>query len=295
MCCQGVQDVFLKERNLLKAKFGTGVEILAMKADQGPVSQRVAINRTIDINRSSMANCVLRKPAINQNPLWNGAQVTVQVSICSILNNLWTSPPPPPPIPGWDWCWSQGPVSAESRLQECDRQGLQARGCSSQGQGSSSIWSQAGGSHGSWWTWGGSNCRQNHSSGRESERTEISESWEGMECRYSLQLEEAWLHYHAYMKQIFVYVKVFDDLQKAGVMKPLLLRSKYSSTSLIRPPFIRISLLSGRDLVVIVFFVCTIITGKRGDFKLNQNSYTNSHELHIIPNIINIHSHQIFF
>ena len=38
----------------------------------------------------------------------------------------------------------------------------------------------------------------------------------------------------------------------------------YSSTSLIRPPFIRISLLSGRDLAVIFFFVCTIITGKRG-------------------------------
>ena len=35
--------------------------------------------------------------------------------------------------------------------------------------------------------------------------------------------------------------------------------------------------------------------GEKGDFKLNQNSYTNSHELHIIPNIINIHSHQIFF
>ena len=30
---------------------------------------------------------------------------------------------------------------------------------------------------------------------------------------------------------------------------------KYSSTSLIRPPFIRISLLSGRDLAVI-FFLC---------------------------------------
>ena len=26
--------------------------------DQGPVSQRVAINRTMDIHRSSMANCV---------------------------------------------------------------------------------------------------------------------------------------------------------------------------------------------------------------------------------------------
>ena len=32
----------------------------------GPVSQRVAINRTMDINRSSMANRV--KLAINRNP-----------------------------------------------------------------------------------------------------------------------------------------------------------------------------------------------------------------------------------
>ena len=70
---------------------------------------------------------------------------------------------------------------------------------------------------------------------------------------------------------------------------------EYSSTSLIRPPFIRISLLSGRDLAVI-FFLCVYNNyGEKGDFKLNQNSYTNSHELHIIPNIINIHSHQIFF
>ena len=44
------------------------------------------------------------------------------------------------------------------------------------------------------------------------------------------------------------------------------------------------------------FFLCVYNNyGEKGDFKLNQNSYTNSHELHIIPNIINIHSHQIFF
>ena len=44
------------------------------------------------------------------------------------------------------------------------------------------------------------------------------------------------------------------------------------------------------------FFFCVYNNyGEKGDFKLNQNSYTNSHELHIIPNIINIHSHQIFF
>ena len=44
------------------------------------------------------------------------------------------------------------------------------------------------------------------------------------------------------------------------------------------------------------FFLCVYNNyGEKGDFKLNQNSYTNSHELHIIPNIINVHSHQIFF
>ena len=37
--------------------------------DQGPVSQRVTSNRTIDINHSSMANHVIRKLAINRNPL----------------------------------------------------------------------------------------------------------------------------------------------------------------------------------------------------------------------------------
>ena len=35
----------------------------------GPVSQRVTINHTTDINCSSMANRVLRKLAINRNPL----------------------------------------------------------------------------------------------------------------------------------------------------------------------------------------------------------------------------------
>ena len=35
-----------------------------------PVSQRVTINRTIDINRSSMVNRVLRTLAINCKPLW---------------------------------------------------------------------------------------------------------------------------------------------------------------------------------------------------------------------------------
>ena len=45
--------------------------ILWMPRDLGPVSQRVAINRTIDINCSSRANHVLRKLAINRNALWN--------------------------------------------------------------------------------------------------------------------------------------------------------------------------------------------------------------------------------
>ena len=42
--------------------------------EQGSVSQRVVNNHTIYINRSSMANCVLRKLAINRNPYWNGPQ-----------------------------------------------------------------------------------------------------------------------------------------------------------------------------------------------------------------------------
>ena len=49
----------------------------------GPVSQRVAINHTIDINCSSMANRILRKLAINRNPLWNGA-LEITVNICRI-------------------------------------------------------------------------------------------------------------------------------------------------------------------------------------------------------------------
>ena len=35
----------------------------------GPVSQRFMINRTIEINTSSMANRVLRKLVINRKPL----------------------------------------------------------------------------------------------------------------------------------------------------------------------------------------------------------------------------------
>ena len=45
------------------------------RAMQGPVSQRVAINRTMDINRSSMANCV--KLAINSNPSETGPRVII--------------------------------------------------------------------------------------------------------------------------------------------------------------------------------------------------------------------------
>ena len=55
--------------------WGTPVPGMIKKSTQilqGPVSQRVTINRTIDINRNSMANRVSRKLAINRKPLWNG-------------------------------------------------------------------------------------------------------------------------------------------------------------------------------------------------------------------------------
>ena len=56
----------------------------------GPVSERVTIHRTIDVNRSSVANCVLRKLAINRKPLWNGAQ-DVGPKLCSVLLTSWFS------------------------------------------------------------------------------------------------------------------------------------------------------------------------------------------------------------
>ena len=52
---------------------GLCISMVAKPANQGPFSQRVAINRTMDINRSSMAIRV--ELAINRNPFWNGAQV----------------------------------------------------------------------------------------------------------------------------------------------------------------------------------------------------------------------------
>ena len=85
----------------------------------------------------------------------------------------------------------------------------------------------------------------------------------------------------------FLLLKMSDlgeEFAKICIQWPKKAQSLYSSTSLIRPPFIRISLLSGRDLAVIFFCVYNNY-GEKGDFKLNQNSYTNSHELHIIPNI----------
>ena len=51
--------------------------------------ERVAINRTIDINLSSMGNCVLRKLAINPNSLWNRAQKS---GLCYRLWALLDSP-----------------------------------------------------------------------------------------------------------------------------------------------------------------------------------------------------------
>ena len=48
------------------------------------------------------------------------------------------------------------------------------------------------------------------------------------------------------------------------------LLSNYSPTSLIRPPFIRISLLSGRDLAKI-FFLCVYNNyGEKGEFQSSQ-------------------------
>ena len=53
----------------------------------GPVSQRVAIaSRTMDINRSSMANRV--ELAINRNPLWNGAQISLPNRPCALTSRL---------------------------------------------------------------------------------------------------------------------------------------------------------------------------------------------------------------
>ena len=61
--CQFLKVQYKHEKR--KKKFCYGAE---KQEDLRPVSQRVAINRTMDINRRSMANRVLRKLAINRNP-----------------------------------------------------------------------------------------------------------------------------------------------------------------------------------------------------------------------------------
>ena len=65
--------------------------------NQGLVSQRVTINRTIDINRSSKGNHVLRKLAINRHPLWNEAQKSPQHS-CHVFERIYDM-----------WLWSRIP------------------------------------------------------------------------------------------------------------------------------------------------------------------------------------------
>ena len=54
---------------------------------QGPVSQRVTINRTLDIHHSSMENHVhvLIKLGINRNSVWNGTQIMTLNAHYSIL------------------------------------------------------------------------------------------------------------------------------------------------------------------------------------------------------------------
>ena len=56
------------EREIIRTQ-GKGTDMLSCALNTpGPVSQRVAINRMIDINRRSMANRVSRKLAINRKP-----------------------------------------------------------------------------------------------------------------------------------------------------------------------------------------------------------------------------------
>ena len=64
----------------LKCTTGENQDVLK---PESPISQRVKINRPIDVNSSSMANCVLRKLVINYNPLWNGAQEEKALLLCS--------------------------------------------------------------------------------------------------------------------------------------------------------------------------------------------------------------------
>ena len=55
-----------------------------------PISQRIAINRTMDINRSSMANRVLRKLVINRTPFWTGPR-SHSISRKSLLRGFYST------------------------------------------------------------------------------------------------------------------------------------------------------------------------------------------------------------
>ena len=66
-----------------------------------------------------------------------------------------------------------------------------------------------------------------------------------------------------FLPEIYIFGVQFINHSESMLQQFRFVQSIYSPTSLIRPPFIRISLLSGRDLAKIFFFVCTIITGKR--------------------------------
>ena len=79
-----------------KKKILPGTHLLHL----GPVSQRVAINRTMDISQKSMANRVLRKLAINCNPLWNrplgrGRQLWTKCALSRGIRTKWDSNPWP--------------------------------------------------------------------------------------------------------------------------------------------------------------------------------------------------------
>ena len=59
-----------------------------MKYLQGPVSKRVTINRTIDINRNSVANRELRKLAINPNFLSIKTETPLDWKFCQFTLDL---------------------------------------------------------------------------------------------------------------------------------------------------------------------------------------------------------------
>ena len=75
--------------------------------------------------------------------------------------------------------------------------------------------------------------------------------------------------------------------------KKLVVARSYSPTSIIRPPFIRISLLSGRDREVIFFFNPMITIGKMMWFQTQSKFCLNWKWFSYHSNINNKHSRQI--